>query len=55
MSEVQLHIQVLERRNKLSKEQAYKYIGKKRATFDNLIREGKLPKGKKEVGFKELF
>ena len=41
--------------NKLSKEQACKYIGKKRATFDNLVREGKLPKGKKEVGFKELF
>lgn len=26
-----------------------------RATFDNYIREGKLPKGKKEAGFKELF
>ena len=26
-----------------------------RATFDKYIREGKLPKGKKEAGFKELF
>lgn len=25
-----------------------------RATFDNYIREGKLPKGTKEVEFKEL-
>ena len=25
-----------------------------RATFDNYIREGKLPKGKHEIGFKEL-
>ena len=25
-----------------------------RATFDNYIREGKIPKGKKETGWKEL-
>ena len=25
-----------------------------RATFDNYVREGKLPKGKHEIGFKEL-
>lgn len=25
-----------------------------RATFDNYVREGKLPRGKHEAGFKEL-
>ena len=25
-----------------------------RATFDNYVREGKLPRGKHEIGFKEL-
>lgn len=40
--------------NRLSKESACKYLNMSRATFDNLVRDGKLPKGKKEVGFKEL-
>ena len=40
---------------KFSKYQAYKYLNMSRATFDKYIREGKIPKGKKEVGFKELF
>lgn len=40
---------------KLSKYQACKYLNVSRATFDRYIREGKLPKGKKEIGFKELF
>lgn len=39
----------------LSKVQAYTYLGISRATFDNLVKEGKLPKGKKQQGFKELF
>lgn len=38
----------------LSKYQAAEYIGKSRATFDNLVRDGKIPKGKKVQGFKEL-
>lgn len=38
----------------MSKYQAYTYLGISRATFDNLVREGKLPKGKKVAGFKEL-
>ena len=38
----------------MSKYQAYTYIGVKRATFDNLVREGKIPKGVKQQGFKEL-
>lgn len=39
---------------RLSKYQACQYLNISRATFDNYIREGKLPKGKKEAGFKEL-
>lgn len=41
--------------NKLSKYQACKYLGISRATFDNWVREGRIPKGIKEQGFKELF
>lgn len=40
---------------KLSKYQACKYLNISRATFDNYVREGKLPKGRKQQGFKELF
>lgn len=39
---------------KMSKYQACQYLNVSRATFDNYIREGKLPKGKKQAGFKEL-
>ena len=38
----------------LSKLEAADYIGVSRATFDNYVREGKIPHGKKRVGFKEL-
>lgn len=38
----------------LSKVQAYTYLGISRAKFDNLVREGILPRGKKIQGFKEL-
>lgn len=41
--------------NKLSKYQACKYLNISRATFDNWVKDGKVPKGKKEQGFKELF
>lgn len=40
--------------SRLSKYQACQYLNISRATFDNYIREGKLPKGRKEAGFKEL-
>ena len=40
---------------KLSKYQACEYLNMSRATFDNYIRDGKIPRGKKEAGFKELF
>ncbi len=38
----------------LSKAQACSYLNLRRAQFDNLVRAGKLPKGKKVTGFKEL-
>lgn len=40
---------------RLSKYQACEYLNMSRATFDKYIREGKIPKGKKEAGFKEIF
>ena len=40
---------------RLSKYQACKYIGLSRASFDNYVRFGSLPKGIKQQGFKELF
>ena len=40
---------------KMSKYQACQYLNMSRASFDNYVREGKLPRGKKEAGFKELF
>jgi len=38
----------------MSKYQAYTYLNISRATFDNLVRTGKIPRGKKIAGFKEL-
>lgn len=38
----------------LSKEQAYTFVGLQVSQFDNLVRAGKLPKGRKRRGFKEL-
>lgn len=38
----------------MSKYSACQYLNVSRATFDNLVREGKLPKGKHVIGFKEL-
>ena len=40
---------------KMSKYQACQYLNVSRATFDNYVREGSIPRGKKEAGFKELF
>jgi len=39
----------------MSKYQAYTYLNVSRATFDNMVRDGKVPRGKKIPGFKELF
>lgn len=38
----------------ISKYQAFTYLNIRRAKFDNLVREGILPRGKKIEGFKEL-
>lgn len=39
----------------LSKEQACLYLnGLSRSRFDDLVREGKIPKGRKVAGYKEL-
>lgn len=39
---------------RISKYKACQLLHISRATFDNYVREGKLPKGEKVVGFKEL-
>ena len=39
---------------RMSKVMACDYLGISRATFDNYVRDGLLPKGIKEDGFKEL-
>ena len=38
----------------MSKEQACNYLNMSRSRFDTLIREKKIPKGKKISGYKEL-
>lgn len=40
---------------RLSKYQVCQKLNVSRATFDNLVREGVIPRGEKVVGFKELF
>lgn len=39
---------------KVSKYRACQILHISRATFDNYVKEGKLPKGEHEIGFKEL-
>ena len=39
---------------RLSKYEACRYLNVSRATFDNYVRAGRIPKGKHEAGFKEL-
>lgn len=41
--------------NKMSKYQACQYLNISRATFDNLVKEGSLPHGKHQAGFKEKY
>lgn len=47
-------ISELRKDNGISKYAACKYLNVSRATFDNYVREGKIPKGKHEIGFKKL-
>lgn len=46
--------ELTDKQKRLSKYEACKYLNVSRATFDNYVREGKLPRGTKEAGFKEL-
>ena len=41
--------------NRMSKYQACQYLNVSRATFDNLVRDGLLPEGKRQAGFKEKY
>lgn len=43
-----------DKEKRLSKYAACEYLNISRATFDNYVRSGKLPRGKHEIGFKEL-
>ena len=43
------------RDNLWSKYQAYTFLNMSRAQFDRDVKDGKIPKGKKVAGFKELF
>lgn len=47
-------IKLTDKTKRLSKYEACRYLNVSRATFDNYVKEGKLPKGIKEAGFKEL-
>ena len=42
-------------KNKYSKYQSYRYLGLSRATFDRYVKDGIIPEGRKESGFKEKF
>ena len=41
--------------NRMSKYQACQYLNVSRATFDNLVKNGFLPEGKHQAGFKEKY
>lgn len=43
-----------DKEKRLSKYAACEYLNVSRATFDNYVREGYLPRGKHEAGLKEL-
>ena len=49
-------LQLLQKINskELSKIESAQYIGVSRATFDNYIKKGLIPEGRKRQGFKEL-
>jgi excisionase family DNA binding protein len=40
---------------RMSKYQACEYLNISRSKFDSLVREGKLPEGRRQAGFKEKF
>ena len=46
--------ELTDRERRLSKYESCRYLNVSRATFDNYVRAGKIPKGKHIAGFKEL-
>lgn len=46
--------ELIHKDERMSKYKAYTYLNISRATFDNYVAQGLLPKGKKEAGYKEL-
>lgn len=57
---IDIYSDVVNLDEKLSKYQSINFLQKhginiKRATFDNYVREGKIPQGRHQQGFKEIF
>ena len=50
-----LVIKLTDKTKRLSKYQACQMLNIGRSAFDKLVREGELPRGLKQTGFKELF
>lgn len=46
--------ELTDRERRLSKYESCRYLNVSRATFDNYVRAGKLPRGEHIAGFKEL-
>lgn len=46
---------MVDKDQRMSKRQACDYLGISRATFDNHVHDGFIPKGHKQDGFKELY
>lgn len=46
--------ELTDKEQRISKYQACQYLNVSRATFDNYVRDGRLPRGKHVAGFKEL-
>ena len=51
---VELIKQYTDNDRRVSKYEACQILGVSRATFDNMVREGKIPRGEHQIGFKEL-
>lgn len=53
-SEQAMHIMSVISHEIMSKDEACSYLNLSRSRFDDLVRSGKLPKGRKRKGFKEI-
>lgn len=51
---ISLLCNMIDKDQRMSKIQSCEYLGVSRSTFDNLVRDGFIPKGRKQDGFKEL-